>query len=137
MELNPREASLKADFSARLAKIRVNRPGQKSHRDDFLDVARDLFPIYAEHGEEIREFMSRAGKLLSKGKRKRANRNPTSDEIEEMAASAVKLYRNGKSFEDALVTGLEEGGFRYVKGSMGSVARAMRKLLSSTERKVS
>lgn len=137
MELNPREVSLKADFSSRLAQIRVSRPGHKSHQDDFLRVARDLFPVYGERGEEIRDFMSRAGKLLSKGKRKRRNRNPTSDEIGEMAEIAVRLYQENHDFEGALITALEKGGFRYVRGSMGSVARVMRKLLGSSERKVS
>lgn len=137
MDLNPREASLKADFSAKLARIREARPGGKSHQDDFLLVARDLFPIYGESDEELRDFMSRAGRILSKGKKRKKTHFPSDEEVETMAQYASGLYLDGVSFDDALIRGLEESGFRYVKGAMGSVARKMRAILGPSSKKAS
>ena len=55
--------SLRKDFGARLARAREAHSG-KSYRDDFFQIAKELFPVYGEKNEEFRDFMSRVSRLL-------------------------------------------------------------------------
>lgn len=84
--------SLRKDFGARLARAREEHSG-KSYRDDFFQIAKELFPVYGEKNEEFRDFMSRVSRLLRPRKEIRKEKPPTpkpsieDEEITEEASS--------------------------------------------------
>lgn len=68
--------SLRKDFGARLARVREAHNG-KSCRDDFFQIARELFPVYGEKNEDFRDFMSRVSRLLRSRKEIRKENHPS------------------------------------------------------------